>query len=88
MAKIVMYKTRYCGYCTAAARFLKEVKKQELEIIDLSNDHEKRMQLMRETGHRTVPMIFINDAFIGGYDDLRALEREGRLDPMLASTKD
>ena len=83
MAKVVVYKTRFCGYCGAAIRFLSEVKNQEVEVIDLTGKHAERMALVQKTRHRTVPQIFINDQFIGGYDELRALDRAGKLDPML-----
>ncbi|MAA78813.1 MAG: glutaredoxin [Deltaproteobacteria bacterium] len=85
MAKVVVYKSRFCGYCTAAIRFLQEEKKQEVEVIDLSNDHEKRMELVQQTGHRTVPLIFVGETFIGGYDELISMERNGELDPLLSN---
>ena len=84
MAKVVLYKTQFCGYCGAAIRFLSEVKNQEVEVIDLTGRHEERMALVQKTRHRTVPQIFINDQFIGGYDEMRALDREGKLDALLA----
>lgn len=84
MSNVVVYKSRFCGYCTAAIRFLQNEKKQEVEVIDLSNNHEKRMKLVKQTGHRTVPLIFIGDTFVGGYDELIALERKGELDPLLS----
>ena len=84
MSKVVVYKSRFCGYCTAAIRFLQNEKKQEVEVIDLSNDHEKRMELVQQTGHRTVPLIFIGETFVGGYDEMIALERKGELDSLLS----
>ena len=83
MQKVIVYKSRFCGYCTAAIRFLQNEKNQTVEVIDLSNNHEKRMELVRQTGHRTVPLIFIGEQFIGGYDDMIALDRKGELDPLL-----
>ena len=83
MPKVIVYKSRFCGYCTAAIRFLQNEKKQTVEVIDLSNDHQKRMELVRQTGHRTVPLIFVGEHFVGGYDDMIALERKGELDPLL-----
>ena len=47
---------------------------------------EVRIELMQRTNHRTVPQIFIEDQFIGGFDQLYALEREGKLDQLLATT--
>ena len=84
MSNVIVYKSRFCGYCTAAIRFLQNEKNQEVEVIDLSNDHEKRMKLVQQTGHRTVPLIFIGDVFIGGYDEMIALERKGELDALLS----
>ena len=83
MPSVTVYKTQFCGYCTAAIRFLQENKKQEVEIVDLSQNHQKRMELVQQTGHRTVPLIFIGDKFIGGYDDMIALDRKGGLDSLL-----
>ena len=85
MSKVIVYKSRFCGYCSAAIRFLENEKKQDIEIIDLSNDHAKRMELVKQTGHRTVPLIFVGDTFIGGYDEMIALDRKGELDPLLSS---
>ena len=83
MSKIILYKSKFCGYCSAAIRFLEQEKNQKIEIIDLTHNYEKRMELVQQTGHRTVPLIFIGDVFVGGYDDMIALERAGELDPLL-----
>ena len=83
MSKIVMYKAIPCPYCTAAYRFLTEVKGVEVETIDLTGDRAARLQLMERTGQRTVPQIYINDVHVGGYDELRALDRAGGLDSLL-----
>lgn len=82
--KITLYKAGYCPYCIAAARFLREVKSVEVDEIDLTGDHAARMDLMRRAGgKRTVPQIWIDDVHVGGYDDLRALDAKGGLDPLL-----
>lgn len=82
-AKIVMYTRKWCGYCTAAERLLDE-KGVDYENIDVTGNHEKRRWLVEVTGGRTtVPQIFIDGESIGGYDDLRALDRRGDLDRML-----
>ena len=83
MSKVIVYTSKFCGYCSAAIRFLKQEKSQEVEIIDLTHDYQKRMELVAQTKHRTVPLIFIGDSFIGGYDDMIALDRRGELDPMI-----
>ena len=86
MSKVVLYKAGFCPYCIAATRFLREVKGVEVEEIDLTGDHEARIDLMRRAGgKRTVPQIWIGDSHIGGYDELRALDRRGELDPLLGS---
>ena len=86
MPEILLYKSIPCGYCSAAIRFLTEVKGLEIKIIDLTYKPEERIALMRKTGKRTVPQIFIGDVFVGGYDELRALDAKGGLDPLLQST--
>ena len=62
--KIVVYSTQNCGYCRAATHFLRNVKEVEVDVIDLSGDWEARKALIAETGHRTVPQIFIDDQAI------------------------
>src|SRR5574343_250467 len=84
MAVVVIYSTSVCPYCIRAKQLLKR-KGVAFKEINLSNEApEVRIELMQRTNHRTVPQIFINDQFIGGFDQLYALEREGKLDPLLA----
>jgi glutaredoxin 3 len=85
MPNVTLYKAGFCPYCTAAMRFLREVKKVEVDEVDLTGDHAARMDLMKRSGgKRTVPQIWIGDTHIGGYDELRALDRSGDLDSILA----
>lgn len=84
MAKVIVYTTQVCPYCVRAKQLLKQ-KGVAYEEIDLSRDHEARMALVERTRMRTVPQIFINDEFIGGCDELYALERAGKLDSKLAA---
>ncbi|MDQ8036811.1 MAG: glutaredoxin 3 [Pedobacter sp.] len=84
MARVVVYTTQVCPYCVRAKQLLKQ-KGAAFEEIDLSRDHEARMALVERTRMRTVPQIFINDEFIGGCDELYALERAGELDGKLAA---
>jgi glutaredoxin 3 len=85
-AKVKMYTRRWCGYCTAAEKLL-EQKGVEFEQIDTTGDHQTRRWLVDMTGGRTtVPQIFIDGASIGGYDELRALDRKGELDILLGRT--
>lgn len=83
---VKLYKAGRCPYCVAASRFLREVKKVEVTEIDLTGDDEGRMALVaRAGGQRTVPQIWIGQTHVGGYDDLRALDAAGGLDPLLRS---
>jgi len=82
-AHVKMYTRRWCGYCTAAERLLNE-KDVAYEEIDCTGDHAIRRWLVSATGRHTVPQIFIDGVSIGGYDELRALERRGELDKLLA----
>ena len=87
MSKVRVYKAIPCSFCRAAIRFLQEVKGVEVEVIDLTGNHEARMEIVRRTGRRTVPQIYIGDKHIGGYDDLRALDAKGELDPLLGDSQ-
>ena len=84
-AHVKMYTRKWCGYCTAAERLL-DAKGIEYENIDCSGDPKTRRWLVEVTGRTTVPQIFIDGHPIGGYDDLRALDRRGDLDKMLWDT--
>lgn len=84
MKKIKIYSTEYCPYCIRAKEFVKN-KGYDFEVIDLTNDHEKRSQVSKETGSMTVPMIFIGEEFIGGATDLFALDSQGLLDAKVKS---
>jgi glutaredoxin 3 len=84
MPLIEIYTTRYCPYCHAAKALLKG-KGVEYTEIDLGRDQERRDEMIeRANGRMTVPQIFIGSAHVGGYDELHALERAGKLDPLLA----
>jgi glutaredoxin 3 len=83
MADVKIYTTTYCPYCVRAKALLNK-KGVAFTEIDVTNDQEKRDWLVKETGQRTVPQVFINGASVGGSDDLYALDRAGKLDGMLA----
>ena len=84
MAKVEIYTKMYCPYCTRAMRLLGE-KGVDIEEYDISMGGPKRAEMLgRANGRTTVPQIFINGTHVGGSDDLAALERAGKLDPMLA----
>jgi glutaredoxin 3 len=83
MAKVEMYTTMWCGYC-ARARGLLQKKGVAFEDIDVEADTSKRQEMVqRANGRTTVPQIFIDGVHVGGSDDLAALERAGKLDPLL-----
>ncbi|MEW9573238.1 glutaredoxin 3 [Rhodanobacter sp. Si-c] len=83
MSKIEVYSTAVCPYCVAAKNLLK-AKGLTWEDIRVDTDPAQRdAMLTRSGGRRTVPQIFINDQLVGGYDDLVAAERSGKLDELL-----
>mgnify|MGYP001030618407 CR=1 FL=1 len=85
MASIEIYTTPACGYCHAAKRLL-QAKGQSFAETDISAQPAKRAEMMqRASGRRTVPQIFIDGAHVGGFDDINALDRAGKLDPLLAA---
>lgn len=85
MPHIRVYTTTYCGYCTAAKRYLTDVKGVAYEEIDVTRDPEARRWLTEATGRHTVPQIFVGDTSIGGFTEMRALDARGGLDPLLAA---
>ncbi|MEQ1602212.1 MAG: glutaredoxin 3 [Methylophilaceae bacterium] len=84
MAHIVMYTTAVCPYCIRAERLLLNKGVTEINKIRVDLQPELRQEMMKKTGRRTVPQIYINELHIGGFDDLRALDLDGGLDPLLA----
>ena len=85
MKPITIYTSPFCGYCHSAKRLLTD-KGLVFTEIDVRRDPAQRQEMMaRANGRYTVPQIFIGDTHIGGYDDLAALERAGKLDPLLAA---
>jgi glutaredoxin 3 len=82
-ARVVMYSTGVCPYCTMAERLLKAKGVDSIEKIRVDLNPQLRAEMMEKTGRRTVPQIYIGDTYVGGFDSLSALEREGKLDPLL-----
>ncbi|HWU42929.1 MAG TPA: glutaredoxin domain-containing protein [Bdellovibrio sp.] len=82
MAQITIYKKNPCPYCDRAINFLNG-KGLEYDMIDLTDKPEEIDRIKNETGWRTVPIILINGKLIGGYTDLKALDDEGKLMPLL-----
>jgi glutaredoxin 3 len=84
MTRIILYTIPYCGYCRAAKHLLNE-KDATFTEIDVSKDFERRQEMIaRALGRRTVRQIFINGSHVGGYYELAELEREAKLDALLA----
>ena len=79
---VEMYANAWCPYC-AAARALLGGKGVQITEIDIEQLPERRAEMINRSGRRTVPQIFIGSAHVGGYDDLAALERAGKLDLLL-----
>jgi glutaredoxin 3 len=84
MKDIEIYTTPTCGFCHAAKRLL-TTKGASFREISVAGDPNLRQEMMARSGRHTVPQIFIGGVHVGGCDDLYALERAGRLDPMLAT---
>ena len=83
MQTVEIYTTPTCGFCMMAKRLL-STKGVDFNEIDVSGDSDKRQQMMkRANGGYTVPQIFVGDIHVGGCDDLMALDRAGKLDPLL-----
>ncbi len=85
MPKIEIYTQPYCGYCARAVRLLTEKGVAFTEINAPHGTPERQAAIARSNGRTTMPQIFIDDAHIGGCDDLVALNRSGKLDPLLAA---
>jgi glutaredoxin 3 len=85
MAPVTIYTRSWCGYC-AAAKDLLRAKGAAFDEIDIEAKSGARQEMVGKAAGRTsVPQIFIGGRHVGGYDDLIALERAGKLDPLLAA---
>ncbi len=78
-----MYSTGVCPFCQMAERLLKAKGVAAIDKVRVDLDPARRVEMMEKTGRRTVPQIYIGDTHVGGYDDLAALDRAGRLDGLL-----
>ena len=83
MPTVTMYTTAVCPYCVRAEMLLKQRGVTEIDKIRIDLDAEQRVTMMERTGRRTVPQIYIGDTYVGGYDELAALDRAGDLTPLL-----
>ena len=82
MAEVLMYSTAYCPFCVRAGELLRR-KGIEFKEIRVDENPELRDEMVKRSGRHTVPQIFINDQSIGGFDELYALEHQGKLDQLL-----
>ena len=82
-ARVLMYSTAVCPYCTRAEQLLKARGVETIEKIRIDQDDALRAEMMEKTGRRTVPQIYVGDTHVGGFDDLSALDKAGGLTPLL-----
>ncbi len=83
MQPVKMYSTQVCPYCQHAKALLKQRGVESIDDIRIDLDPAQRMKMMELTGRRTVPQIFIGETWVGGCDDLIALDQRGGLMPLL-----
>lgn len=81
---ITMYATAVCPYCIQAERLLKAKGVTEVAKVRVDLDPALRVEMMEKTGRRTVPQIYIGETHVGGCDDLFAIDKEGKLQALLA----
>ena len=84
MNPVTLYTTASCPSCQMAERLLASKGVTDLTKIRVDLDPDERQRMMERTGRRTVPQIYVGDTHVGGYDDLAALDRAGKLDALLA----
>ena len=85
MSKVLMYSTGVCPYCVRAEQLLTRKGVNDIEKVRVDLEPERRQEMMQRTGQRTVPQIYIGETHVGGCDDLYELERQGKLDSLLAA---
>lgn len=85
MSRVTMYVTATCPYCIAAERLLVGKGVTGIDKIRVDLEPRRRAEMTQKSGRGTVPQIWIGERHIGGCDDLQALERAGKLDPLLAA---
>jgi len=83
MAEVKMYSTGMCPFCQMAERLLRSKGVTAIAKVRVDLEPERRVEMMEKTGRRTVPQIYIGETHVGGYEDLAALDRAGRLDELL-----
>jgi glutaredoxin 3 len=86
VAKVLMYLTAACPFCQSAERLLEQKGVRDIEKVRVDLQPARRVEMTQKSGRRTVPQIWVGERHIGGCDDLFALEREGKLDPLLKAS--
>jgi glutaredoxin 3 len=81
---VIMYATAVCPYCLQAERLLRAKGVTDIAKVRVDLEPARRFEMMEKTGRRTVPQIYIGDFHVGGYDELAALNRAGKLDSLLS----
>ena len=82
MPQVKVYTTAYCPYCVRAKSLLTN-KGVPFDEINLEGKHQELLDLKEKTGMRTVPQIFVGDHFVGGFQELSAINQSGELDRLL-----
>jgi len=82
--EVMMYSTAVCPYCIRAESFLRAKGVGDIAKVRIDLEPARRAEMMERTGRRTVPQIYIAGQHVGGYEDLVALDRAGKLAPLLA----
>lgn len=85
MSKVLMYSTAACPFCVRAEQLLTRKGVAEIDKVRVDLQPERRAEMVQRTGRRTVPQIYIGDTHVGGCDELYELERQGKLDTLLAA---
>jgi glutaredoxin 3 len=85
MKPVLMYTTAVCPYCVRAKQLLTARGVTSIDEVRVDLDPERRDEMMQKTQRRTVPQIYIGETYVGGCDDLYALDAAGKLMPLLES---
>ena len=85
VSKVLMYSTAVCPFCVRAEQLLTRKGVTQIEKVRVDLEPDRREEMMQKTGRRTVPQIYIGETHVGGCDELYDLERQGKLDSLLAA---
>jgi glutaredoxin 3 len=85
VSRVIMYATGLCPFCIMAEKLLRSKGVAEIEKIRVDLDPTRRAEMMKRTGRRSVPQIYIGETHVGGFDELSRLDKSGGLDPLLAA---